>query len=45
MKISEIDYSKDGREYFMDGTRVYNLKPPIDAKEWIKEINKIINKK
>ena len=23
MKISEIDFSKDGREYFMDGTRVY----------------------
>ena len=23
MKLSEIDFSKDGREYFMDGTRVY----------------------
>ena len=23
MKISEIDFSKDGREYFMNGSRVY----------------------
>lgn len=23
MKLSEINFSKDGREYFMDGTRVY----------------------
>ena len=23
MRLSEIDFSKDGREYFMDGTRVY----------------------
>lgn len=44
------DYPEKGRlstihsSYSCLCVRFYNLKPPIDAKEWIKEINKVINK-